>query len=242
MRMRSSIAAMAVMLVAGVEIGSPQRTDAQDNRLRVSFGAAATTGGPESEPALTGSVGYRFAERLSFEVEVTAFEGGDRDFPFTIAGAGGNARRGNQLRLPSGQGIGPLGSALTGINLAIFPPIQQDVDSETILATLGFRYEFPVQAGRLLPYVTAGFGAARTERTFEYGPVPLAISLPRIGLQAPMRFQSETVTRTGFAASLGIGASVRVAGQLFVDGDARYFRLDNDRSIGRFGGGVSYRF
>jgi opacity protein-like surface antigen len=228
------------MLMAAFGAAWPSRANAQDNRLRVSFGAATTTGGAQDgELALTGGVGYRFAERLSFDVELTRFEAdNDGDFPFTIAGNQFQFSSGGQIA--AGNRISSI--AQPGLGLLIYPPIRQGVESDTILATLGFRYEFPVQAGRLLPYVAAGLGASRTERTFEFGPVPLAVSVPRIGLQAPIRFQPETVTRTGLAGSLGVGASLRVVGQLFVDADARYFRLDGDRNMGRLGGGVSYRF
>jgi hypothetical protein len=44
------------------------------------------------------------------------------------------------------------------------------------------------------------------------------------------------------AGSAGAGASLRLFRGLFVDVDARYFRLDRDRNLARLGGGVSYRF
>ena len=49
-------------------------------------------------------------------------------------------------------------------------------------------------------------------------------------------------SRTGYAFDAGAGASVRVAGGLWADVDAKYFRLSGDRDVMRFGGGVSFRF
>ena len=52
----------------------------------------------------------------------------------------------------------------------------------------------------------------------------------------------ESISRTGYAFSTGAGASVRIAGQLWGDVDAKYFRLSRDRDIMRLGGGVTFRF
>jgi hypothetical protein len=61
-------------------------------------------------------------------------------------------------------------------------------------------------------------------------------------LEAPARRHEIDESHTGPATGAGIGASIRVYKELSVDIDARYVRLDRDQNLGRFGGGVSYRF
>jgi hypothetical protein len=215
---------------------------AQDERVRLSIGTAATTGADDNL-ALTASVGYRFLEHFSFEVDFTATElaGGDFARPLaTAAGFGDGAVRGG---LVTRERLGPQGGLTDPIRgqvfdrTAIFPPLplaRNDVD--LALFTAGFRYELPVQGGRLRPYVGGGLGIARTSEEF-------AVVRPLLRLGAGSEsIGGESIVRTGVAGSAGAGASVRLFRGLFADVDARYFRLDRDRNLGRLGGGVSYRF
>jgi hypothetical protein len=215
---------------------------AQDERVRLSIGTAATTGADDNL-ALTASVGYRFLEHFSFEVDftATALAGGDFARPLaTAAGFGDGAVRGG---LVTRERLGPQGGLTDPIRgqvfdrTAIFPPLplaRNDVD--LALFTAGFRYELPVQGGRLRPYVGGGLGIARTSEEF-------AVVRPLLRLGAGgQSIGRESIVRTGVAGSAGAGASVRLFRGLFADVDARYFRLDRDRNLGRLGGGVSYRF
>ncbi|MBI3049907.1 MAG: hypothetical protein HYY76_16530 [Acidobacteria bacterium] len=145
---------------------------AQDERVRLSVGTAATTG-TDDNFALTASVGYRFLERLSFEVDFTATEspGGDLSRPLAaIGGSGGGIVRGDLVtRGRPGMPGGPMDQTRGQFfdRVAIFPPVRPARDNGDIaLITAGFRYELPVQAGRLRPYVGAGFGIARTTEEF----------------------------------------------------------------------------
>jgi opacity protein-like surface antigen len=215
---------------------------AQDERLRLSIGTAATTGADDNL-ALTASVGYRFLERLSFEVDFTATESSGSDFvrPLgTVADFGDGAVRGG---LVTRERLGPQGG-LTDLmrgevldRIAIFPPVPSARGNVDIaLITAGFRYELPVQGGRLRPYVGGGLGIARTSEEFA---VVRPLLLPGAG---GVGIGGESIVRTGVAGSAGAGASLRLFRGLFVDVDARYFRLDRDRNLARLGGGVSYRF
>jgi hypothetical protein len=214
---------------------------AQDERLRLSIGTAATTGADDNL-ALTASAGYRFLEHFSFEVDFTATKWAGSDFvrPLATAGFGDGAVRGG---LVTRERLGPQGG-LTDLmrgqvfdRVAIFPPLppaRSDVD--LALITAGFRYELPVQGGRLRPYVGGGLGIARTSEEFA---VVRPLLRPGAGGESIGR---ESIVRTGVAGSAGAGASVRLFRGLFADVDARYFRLDRDRNLARIGGGVSYRF
>jgi opacity protein-like surface antigen len=232
--LRTAFWAFAVTLLA-------LPASAQDERVRLSIGTAATTGADDNL-ALTASVGYRFLEYLSFEVDFTATETAGSDFvrPLaTAAGFGDGPVRGGLVT----QRLGPQ-SGLTDPmrgqvldRIAIFPPVplaRSNVD--VALFTAGFRYELPVQGGRLRPYVGGGLGIARTSEEF-------AVVRPLLRLGAGGEaIGRESIVRTGVAGSAGAGASLRVFRGLFVDFDARYFRLDRDRNLARLGGGVSYRF
>jgi opacity protein-like surface antigen len=214
---------------------------AQDERVRLSIGTAATTGAGDNL-ALTGSVGYRFLERLSFEIDVTATESSGGAFVQPLAAAGGpdgGIMRGVFVgRGGPGDPGGPAGRMGPAQGqffdrVAIFPPPAAR-SGDMLLVTTGFRYELPVQGGRLRPYVGGGLGIARTDQES-------VRILARPGAAIVTR-GGDFDARTGVAASAGAGASLRVFRAFFVDVDARYFRLDRDRDLTRLGGGVSYRF
>ena len=99
-----------------------------------------------------------------------------------------------------------------------------------MVGTLGIRYELPVQTERFRPYVAGGLGINHTDQEFELDPTAFTPAF------------DESTSHTGYAFNAGAGASVRLAGQLWADVDARYLRLSRDRDIMRLGGGVSFRF
>jgi hypothetical protein len=211
---------------------------AQDERVRLSVGTAATTGGGDNL-AVTASVGYRFLERFTFEVDVTATEspGGDFVRPLAaIGGPGGGIVRGGVLTR-GGPGLpgGPMDRIQGQVfdRIAIFPPTPVRSDGHLALVTAGFRYELPIQGGRLRPYVGGGLGISRTDQDL----VRPLLARPGVDISA-----ADSIVHTGIAASAGAGASLRVFKGLFADVDARYFRLDRDRDLTRLGGGLSYRF
>ena len=247
-------------------LAMPALADAQEPpRLRVSVGGATTAGAIDSEPAVFASVGYRFTDHLAFDVEVTGIDAAaDRFTDAQFMGRGavpagivrlgsiiGDNRRGMFGPMPAGGGIGqvtfgggfgqvqPIGIQFSSNSLRV------ERDGRTALATVGFRYEMASQVARFMPYVSAGVGMSRTEETLRIS-VPATPALPaRPGSNAviapPVRI-NETAIHNGLVASAGVGVNIRVVGQLSLDLDARYFRLDRDRNLGRFGGGVSYRF
>ena len=247
-----SLTLLAVLVV-------PALAHAQDQRLRVSFGGATTAGAIDSQLAIAASVGYRFADRLSFDVEVTAADGAAGPFssiPFMgqAAGPGGvfrlgtmmaDNRRGMMARTPSAgtRAGGPLfDRAVIGMPFPL-GDVRIERDGGTALATFGFRYELPSQVTRFLPYVSAGIGIARTEQSFNVSLAPGTSARPGMNaMTRPNMDIDDTVSHTGLATSAGVGASIRIFKQLSADLDARYFRLDRGRNLGRFGGGVSYRF
>lgn len=248
----------------GLLLATPVLAQSTDDRVRLSFGAGLTAGEVDGQPSISASAGYRFAKNFSFEVEFTATEdagnavnrfglpylttGNFVSFSGTPRGATGPQPQPN---LPQIQNV---------VRFLppeyIFPiPVEGfDGDGSTLLMTAGFRYEFPVEGTRFRPYISAGMGLSRTEQEFN---IALATAMPTVQTQVGgragnvvsssvtatsfPRFEQE-FTHTGVMASAGVGASLRVYKGLSLDLNARYFRLDRDRNLGSFGGGVSYRF
>lgn len=226
------VALMALVLVA------PGTARAQDDRFRASFAPAVATVSDDAELALGGSFGYRFSEHLWFEGEFTWIDAGaagvlDRilEFDPRTANTVGVA---DMVRRRAG---------VTGITIPGFPglpglptlpidigQLRLTTDGSTMIGTMGVRYELPTQVDRFRPYVAGGLGINNTAR--------------ELRLEAT-RFTpafDQTTSHTGYAFSAGGGASVRLAGQMWADVDAKYFRLSRERDIMRLGGGVSFRF
>jgi opacity protein-like surface antigen len=232
-----------VALIAFISF-APATAQAQDERLRISFAPAMAASSGNTELALGGSVGYRFLDRVWFEGEFTWIDGGAgglRSGIFSLDGRSFNTAGVVDLVQRQfgliGRGTSP-GTVLPGRpGIPILPNFPIDIgsirattDGNTMIGTMGVRYELPAQGQRFRPYLAAGLGINRTDQDLE---VERTILTPA--------FDADR-SHTGFAFSAGGGASVRLAGQLWADADAKYFRLSNDRNIMRLGGGVSFRF
>jgi opacity protein-like surface antigen len=208
---------------------------AQDERVTINFTPAFASAGGDTELALSGSAGYRFTEHLWFEGDFTwidAAAGGGRNEVFPL-GSGQlttgsiteivsrtTARFGaSNRRLPSLPNI-PI--PIEGFEIAN--------DGQTMIGTLGVRYEPTVQTARFRPYISGGLGFNHTEQELTFR---IATTIPEF---------DETITHSGFAFSAGGGASVRLFSSLWANADAKYFRLSRDRNVIRFGGGLGLRF
>jgi hypothetical protein len=212
---------------------------AQDERLRVSFAPALATVSGDAELALGGTVGYRVSKNLWFEGDLTWVDAGagrlNRDLRFGSFSTGVPALteivRGGTVRF--GGGALPTARVQPISLLPLLPgigDISASIDGSTLIGTMGVRWEFPVETVRFRPYVSGGIGLNHTDQRFR-------LSLPR-----PLPEIDESFGQVGHALSAGTGVSIRVAGQVWADVDAKYFHLSNDRNIVRFGGGVTYRF
>ena len=217
----------------------PAAAQAQEQRLRVSFTPAAAAAGGDAELALGGSVGYRFSEHFWFEGDFTwidAAAGGFSDGVFDVDGgdiavagfADAISRRGamfgNRSRLSD-----RFGFSLPNVPASI-GQLHASTDGQTMVGTVGIRYELPVETTRFRPYVNGGLGINNTDQQF---------SIARTSLTPEF---DESVSHTGYAFSAGAGAAVRMFSAFWADVDAKYFRLSRDRNVMRLGGGVSVRF
>ena len=219
------------VLWAGVTV-APAAAQAPEERITVNFTPAFATVGDDTALALAGSAGYRFTEHLSFEGDFTwidAAAGGTRDRVFPLSSAQLTTGSVNQVLSRTTARFG----AFNLRNLPNFPiPVEgfsASTDGQTMIATLGLRYEPTVQTARFRPYVSGGLGLNHTEQELTFA------------IASATRFD-ETLSHSGFAFSAGGGAAVRLFSSVWANADAKYFRLSRDRNVIRFGGGVGVRF
>jgi hypothetical protein len=194
--------------------------------VRGAITAAALEG--TTSVSVGGAVGYRLNPVMSLELEVTAVPAYEPDLPLI------------PLQLP------------TRLVFRSFDP-----DGQATLFTTNARLELPAFGRRVTPFVVGGGGVASISSSYTLAPSlppwvlagsPEAQALQAIfgpdslSLQIPPSRVSET--RTAMLLTLGGGASVRLTDRLSIDIDVRYARMldDRDLNMGRFGGGVSYRF
>jgi opacity protein-like surface antigen len=222
---------------------------AQEPRINLTFTPAFATVGGDTEMALSGSAGYRFTDHLWFEGDFTwigAAAAGDFGRVFPMGGV--EFTTGSVVGGVIGGVIGGVTGGVTDIvtrttgrfggldlrtpRLPIIPiPIEGFgvTDGQTMIGTLGVRYEPTVQTARFRPYVSAGLGLNHTDQELTF----------RI---AAMPSFSDSISHSGFAFSAGGGASIRLFSSLWANADAKYFRLSRDRNVMRLGGGVGFRF
>ena len=153
-----------------------------------------------------------------------------------------------------------------GVELVIMPSLPQNLPSYypfvridnaegSITAfTTNVRLEIPTTPARIVPYVVMGGGVANVKESAEViiagGPVidVSVLGLPRdlaSLIYPPPDIRSPyTISTTELALTVGGGVSILAVHGMSIDVDVRYLHLmgNEDRNIGRFGGGVSYRF
>ena len=242
MRFFTRATVAAVCLAAAVV---PAAAQSQEERITLTFAPAFATVGGDTELAMSGSVGYRFTEHVSFEGDFTWIDGAAGGFrnqfgfdtrEVTTGAVADLLQRG----LGVGRGnVGRPGNNAGGIG-NIAPAIISTIGSSTLLAsqdgqtmigTLGLRYEPAVQTARFRPYVSGGLGLNRTEQDFDLS----------VATASSSTF-ADSISHSGFAFSAGGGANIRLFSALWANADAKYFRLSNDRNIMRLGGGIGFRF
>lgn len=220
------------VLCAGVA-AAPAAAQAPEERVTVNFTPAFATVGGDTELALAGSAGYRFTEHLSFEGDFTwidAAAGGGRDRVFPLSSAQLTTGSVNEILSRTTARFG----AFNLRNLPNFPiPVEgfrASTDGQTMIGTLGVRYEPTVQTARFRPYVSGGLGLNHTEQELT------------VNIATASRDFDDSISHSGFALSAGGGASIRLFSSIWANADAKYFRLSRDRNVIRFGGGVGVRF
>ena len=217
----------------------PTLAQAQEQRFRMSFTPAMATVSDDAELALAGSFGYRFSEHFWFEGEFTWIDAAAGGFPDTIFESDGRPVGVDAVRelligafraVRTRRFRGRLSEPAPLTNLPEIGQWRASLDGETMIGTLGLRYELPVQTERFRPYLSGGLGINNSEQDLD---------IERLAARDDL---DDSISHTGYAFSAGAGASVRLFSSLWADVDAKYFRLSRERNVMRLGGGVSFRF
>jgi hypothetical protein len=209
-------------LVLGVMLVMARTAAAQPTAAGpiVSGSVAAAVGNDSTTVSFAGSAGYRFNRAFGMAAELTSIPGIDD------------------------RGVGDVVPLL-------YPP-RFHSDTDLLMFTTNVRLEVPTTSSRILPFVIAGGGLASTTSKGRFdGPIYYALGSgidipPEIAAALPTIFPRDGygVTQTHLALTIGGGVSIAAGSHLAFDADLREIHLSGQSGgdIGRFGGGVSYRF
>jgi opacity protein-like surface antigen len=135
-----------------------------------------------------------------------------------------------------------------------YPFVRIDNPGGSITAfTTNVRLEIPTTPARIVPYVVMGGGVANVKESAEVVIAGSTLDVRVLGLEPsiaslifpPPDVRSPfTVSTTDLALTVGGGVSILAIHGMSIDVDLRYLHLmgTEDRGVGRFGAGVSYRF
>ena len=182
--------------------------------------------------SIAGAIGYRFNPVVSLGVELMFVPRLTPDVP--------------GIPIPLGtfefEGISFPSPAITAGN---------EAGGHATIFTTNLRLTIPTRSRRLSPYLIGGAGVGTVtdnlQYTFIYPPFILTgaavqpVIFPPI---LPPRAESITRTTTDFVATFGGGVSFLTNDHWSFDADARYITIfgGRDAQIGRYGGGITYRF
>jgi opacity protein-like surface antigen len=206
----------------------------------VSATVSATSIDAGISPGITGSFAYRFTNIVGLGLEVSWVPALTPEAP----------------TIPNLAGLGGIGSAIYP-PVPILPAISVSADGgHAVIVSSNVRLEIPTRS-RFAPYVIAGGGVGTVEED-----LTLKVSAPDVIIQsAPdlaalgftplpiadiLRAYSQPISRsfTDVALTAGGGIDIRLSPRWAVDVDLRYTALigSRDLHIGRYGGGISYKF
>jgi opacity protein-like surface antigen len=211
-------------LVALAALAQPRPAAAGEGAI-VSAHVAATSIGDGVTAAVTGAFAYQFTDVVGLGVEVMWVP--------TLT-----------PKVPDVRDLATVSSSAFGFPI---PVVRFSPDGgRAVVASSNVRLQIPTNTPRLAPYVIAGggVGTVREDITYELA-VPLDSLLPGLpNLPAIPRSQSLSTSFTDLALTLGGGVNIFTTNRLAVDVDLRYIALlgTRDLHIGRFGGGISYKF
>jgi len=172
--------------------------------------------------AVSGGVGYRLTRTFGFGAEVTVVPSLTPRVP----------------RLP----------ALPVSNVFTIPLTSEEDGGHAVVFTTNVKLEFPTASARVLPYLIGGGGVrqvrerVRTTVSFTPNPSPPGIVVPQL-VPGPTTIVTNTDS-TDLALTIGGGVSFPIRKPMSIDVEARYISLlgRRDFNVGRFGGGVTWRF
>jgi opacity protein-like surface antigen len=222
---RPVLPAFVVVLLACAASATPALAQTSQGAIVSGIASAFVT---DSNTAVSISVGtgYRFNRAFGLGIEFTAAPSVDSD-------------GGLPLAVPS----------------RALPVNFLERDRQFTVFTTNVRLEVPTTSSRFIPYAVAGGGVANVNEDVDAiialsssrtsiipgpGLVP-SIDIPALYPPIPYSYRLST---TSLALTLGGGVSLLAGEHLSIDVDLRYLRIldTQNRNIGRFGAGASYRF
>jgi opacity protein-like surface antigen len=218
MRLPITVAAIALSLVATPSFGQERGT------ASVAGSVGAMSVDSRTETSLSAAFAFSFTRVAGLEIEATyvpnlASGGPDDASIVSIADDSGLVER--------------------------FPlPHTESSDGRLVILSNNVRLAIPTTSPRFEPYFVAGGGIAsiRQSAVIVYSlPDYFGSDLPTSGPTYSYPIESSSIE---MALTIGGGLSVKTFKQMSIDADLRMFRLlgDEDRSVGRLGVGVRYRF
>lgn len=202
---------------------------AQTSQGAIASGAiSATAADSKTSLSFSASAGYRFNRAMGLTIE--------------FASAPSIESESSRIDVTLLQSFGAF-----GLDRLAAPGFERSDDSGSLTSfTVNVRLEMPTTSRHVLPYAVAGGGVANVKESFNVFYALPAATASVIGIPVPIPpiNRSFTESSTDLALTLGGGVSLLKGDHLSFDIDLRYLRLlgNEDRDIGRFGGGVSYRF
>jgi len=204
------------------------RAPAQTSQGAIVSGSIGVTAAEnQTSLSFSGSGGYRFNRGIALTIELASVPSIESEVS-------------TRLDLPLLREVSPLlGFGDLGID--------DEGDSGSLTTfTANLRLEMPTTARRILPYAVIGGGVANVKERFRiiYSYPPSLAAFTAIALPIAPIVQNFRESSTDMALTLGGGVSILQGNHLSYDIDLRYLHLIGyeDRDIGRFGAGVSYRF
>jgi opacity protein-like surface antigen len=193
-----------------------------DTGVFASVAASVSTIGRGVPVALSGGIGYRLAPIFGLGVEVTV-----------IPSLTPRARRGPDL------GFGRFSGGSVDF---------EEDGGRAVVFTSTARFEWPLGSTRVRPYIIGGGGVGqvreRVRAKVSLGPAqcPPGLLCPQVVLgQTTVGFGGDS---TDLALTIGGGVSIHARGPMSIDVEGRYLGLlgRRDDNVGRFGGGLTFRF
>jgi opacity protein-like surface antigen len=187
---------------------------AQAQGALASASIAAASGDGQTSPLFGGAVSWRFNRALGIGVELTHARALASTFPH------------------------------------VYCCTSDDTSTRVTAFTTNVRLEIPTTSTRIIPFVVGGGGVAAVTQSYSVFYAQLTEALREVSgtltntvpvLPGPSTVDSTT---TSLALTLGGGASLLLTDHVSLDADLRVLHImgDTSRSLGRFGGGISYRF
>jgi opacity protein-like surface antigen len=193
-----------------------------DTGVFASVALSASTIGKGTPVAISGGIGYRLTPLFGLGAEVTV-----------VPSLTARVPRSPELAFQRFQTL----------------PVQFEQDGgHAVVFTSNARFEWPLGSTRVRPYIIGGGGVGqvrervRARVSLVPGQCPPGLFCPQVVLgQTTVRVDDDS---TDLALTIGGGVSIRVRGPMAIDVEGRYLSLlgRRDYNVGRFGGGLTFRF